>query len=280
MGTAFERFIENSLPRGGTIFLVECNRTWPTTQIGDRHIFQFGAVGGATPEEFLYGSERVAKYIQRYHPSQQKWDAPEPDGERPEAEWGFQPQLGEDVEHFARERGYRLRRIVFDEPAYLSPFVAELYRWWYKQREIVTNRLLVESFILLEPFWTLQTGSIPFWLTFNMEPSLHWLEQYLDTSLYDEIYMMLFSHGVNSSVGLASIEQWRTVLTRAKQKGQFVGVDEDKYPRDFASMIRYYTDLKRTISTRYPLPKPLTLEQLDQFIEQQGENFDSNLKII
>ena len=33
---------------------------------------------------------------------------------------------------FARERGYRVRRIVFDEPEALSPLVADLYRWWYR----------------------------------------------------------------------------------------------------------------------------------------------------
>nr|ADN15162.1 conserved hypothetical protein [Gloeothece verrucosa PCC 7822] len=273
LGTAFERFIENSLPQGGTIFLVECQNSWPTTQVSERHIFQFGAVGGMNSQEFLYGSERVAEYIQRYHPSQQKWDAPEPDAESPEAEWGFRPELAEDVERFARERGYRVRRIVFDEPAYPSPFVAELYRWWYKQQKILTNRLLIESFVLLEPFWMLQTGSIPFWLTFNKQPSLDWLLDYLKSSQsYNEIYMMLFSHGVES-VGLVSIEQWRAVLARAKEKGDFIGVDQDKYPRDFASMIRYYTDLKRTISQRYPLPEPLTLEQLDQFISEQGQQF-------
>jgi hypothetical protein len=32
------------------------------------------------------------------------------DAERPEAEWGFEPALGEDVERFAADRGYRLRR--------------------------------------------------------------------------------------------------------------------------------------------------------------------------
>lgn len=162
LGEAYERFLEKSLPPGGTIFLVECQRTWPTTQVGDRHIFQFGALGGATPEEFLYGSERVEAYLQRYQVQRRRWDAPTPDGDRPEAEWGFEPSLRDDLERFARTRGYRVRRIVFQEPEHLSPFVAELYRWWYKQRKILANRVLVESFILVEPMWALRTGERAF----------------------------------------------------------------------------------------------------------------------
>ncbi len=213
LGATYERFLEKSLPPGGTIFLVECQRPWPTTQVGDRHIFQFGALGGATEEDFFQGSDRVAEYLERYGSHKRRWDPPAPDGDRPEAEWGFEPTLREDVERFARERGYHIQRIVFQEPEHLSPFVAELYRWWYKQRQIPANRLLVESFVLLEPMWALRTGSVPFWMKFNMEPSLNWIEQYLESSdPYDEIYLILFSHGTDS-VGLPSIERWRTVNT-------------------------------------------------------------------
>lgn len=95
------------------------------------------------------------------------WDSPEPTGESPEAEWGFEPELRGDVERIAQERGYRVRRIVFDEPEQVSPLVADLYHWWYAQRRIIARRLLVECFLMMEPFWTLRTASIPFWLTFK-----------------------------------------------------------------------------------------------------------------
>lgn len=273
LGIAYERFLENCLPLGGTIFLVECNKTWPTTQIDERHFFQMGAVGGLSPDEYLHGSDRVTKFLKRYNSPRTKWDAPAPNGESPESEWGFEAALRDDVERFALKRGYKVRRIVYDEPAAPSPFVAELYRDWYRQRQINANRLLVESFALHEPYWTMRTGSVPFWMTFNVQPDLEELQQYLnDTDPYNEIYMMLFSHGTDSA-GLASIEQWRSVLHRAKQRGEFVGVDEKAYPRDFASMMRYYTDLKEKLSERYSLPSSLTLEQLDRFIEDKGDRF-------
>ena len=79
--------------------------------------------------------------------------------------------------------------------------------------------------------------------------------------------MMLFSHGVES-IGLTPIDTWRRILARARKRGVFVGVDERAYPRDFAVFVRYYFDLQRRIRTRYPLPPPVTLQQLDEFLHK------------
>jgi hypothetical protein len=272
LGETFTRFIEDVLPPGGTIFLTECNLQWPTTRISDRHIFQFGALGGATPDEFYHGSPRVEKYLERYNSHRRRWDPPEPDADRPEAEWGFEPALHEDVERLARRRNYQIRRIVFDQPEDLSPLVADLYRWWYQERRLRPNRLFVESFIVLEPWWTLRTGSVPYWMVFNMEPSAEHLEQYLDgTAPYDEINLTLFSHGVDA-VGLPPMERWYSILERARNKGSLVGVDPDVFPRDFAVFVRYYQDIKK-IAARYPMPGPMALEQLDQFLDESGSRY-------
>jgi hypothetical protein len=272
LGEAYEQFLGEALPSGGTIFLAECQRTWPTTRISERHVFQHGALGGATEEEFFSGSQRVESYLARYGSHRQRWDPPEPDDESPEAEWGFEAALREDVERFARERGYRVRRVVFEEPEHPSPLVADLYRWWYEERELPANRLLIESFILLEPWWTLRTGSVPFWAKFNMEPDLEWIENYLGkTEPYEEIRAMLFSHGVKS-VGLPPIERWQTVLSRARERGSFVGVTEEKFPKDYATFIRYHMDLKK-IPSRFPMPGPLSLDRLDAFLEQTRDRY-------
>lgn len=272
LGQNYERFLRDHLPPGGTIILNECRRSWPVTRLGDRHVFQHGALGGATEEEFHSGSPRVEEYLERYGSHKRRWDSPAPTENAPEAEWGFEPTLREEVERIARERGYNVRRIVYDEPEHLSPLVADLYRWWYRQRQLQPNRLLIESFVLLEPYWTLRTGSVPFWLKFNMEPSLEWIEQYLrSTDPYDDIHLMLFSHGVEA-VGLPTIDQWRRVFDYARRRGSFIGVDERAFPRDFATFVRYQTDLKR-LPPRYPLPGMLTINQLDTFLAEHGERY-------
>jgi hypothetical protein len=269
LGKTYERFLEENLSEGATLVVAECGLNWPTTWVSERHVFQFGALGGATPEEFLRGSERVEAYLARYGSHRRRWEPPEPDSERPEAEWGFESTLREDIERFARERGYRIRRIIFEEPEDLSPLVADLYRRWYEELGLPADRLLVESFILMEPWWALRTGSVPFWMVFNMEPSAKALERYLDVSdPYDHIHVMLFSHGVDS-VGLAPIERWRSILQRARKHGSFVGVDERSFPRDFAAFVRYHMDLKK-IPAHYPMPGSLQLERLDEFFGRTG----------
>lgn len=273
LGEAFERFIERNLALGGTIILSECSLKWPTVRMGERYIFQHGALGGATPEEFHEGSERVEEYLERYGSHRRRWPSPDNDGERPEAEWGFEPAVREDVETFAGERGYRLRRMMFEEPEHLSPFVADLYRRWYAERGMLSNRLLVGSFIVHEPYWTLRTGSVPWWMVFNKEPSAEVLEKYLDsTNPYDEIFMMLFTHGVES-IGLVPIDHWQKVLDRARKRGEFVGVDEKEYPKDFAAFVRYNAELQKKISARYPIPGPLDLGKFEEFIEHSDGRY-------
>jgi hypothetical protein len=271
LGPTFERFLIDTLEPGGVILLSECSKMWPATRVGERHVFQFGAVGGLEPPEYFRGSPRVADFLERYGSARRHWDPPEPDGEWPEAEWGFAPQLRADVERFARERGYRRRRLVFDDPEHLSPLIAELYRARWRARGLPAGRLLVESFVLMAPRFALRSGSVPFWLTFNTEPSAAWLERYLDRAeSYDEIAMMLFAHGAQS-IGLAPIERWRRLLARARGHGYFLGVDEADYPGDFATFARYHRALPEVPA---PLePEPMDWTEFEAFMDQNGARF-------
>ena len=82
------------------------------------------------------------------------------------------------MEDFAARHGYRVRRIVFEHPDDASPMVAELYRWWYRQCGIGSDRLLVESFVHQQPYSVLRHGLIPYWSVFSVKPSVERLEHY------------------------------------------------------------------------------------------------------
>jgi hypothetical protein len=268
----YARFLEESLEPGGTVVVLDCRRTWRTTRVGERHVFQHGALGGATDEEYLHGGERVADFLLRERSSRTRWDAPEPDGTMPEAEWGFEPALLGDVGALARRRGWQLRVVSFVEPEHMSPLVADLYRWWYGRRGLPARRLLVASFILLDPWWTFRTGSIPFWTKFPVEDDLQALERYLDErSGFDELNVLLFSHGVDS-IGLVPLERWRALLGRV-ERGRLVGVDEKAFPRDFAIFLRYRRAVSH-IPARVPLPDPLSPADFDGFLGESGSRYD------
>jgi hypothetical protein len=272
LGRAYEAFLRESLEPGGTIVLVECNVKWPTTQYDERHFFQFGALGGATQEEYFNGSPRVQDYLRRYHSPRRRWKPPEPDGESPEAEWGFEPQLREDIEAFASRHDYQIKRFSFQDPEDLSPLAADFYLWWNRRRDIPEKRLVVDSFILMEPHWTVRTGAVPFWMLFNTRPSALALNDYLSNGRsFEELYLMLFSHGVDS-VGVVPIDHWKRILARA-QRGVFIGVDEETYPRDFATFVRYHDDLIAKIAGEYPIPPALDLKELESFIKSANGNY-------
>lgn len=273
LGAVFEQFLRENLEPGATLFVVECEFRWLSTQVADHHYFQFGGTGDLTPEEYYEGnSPRIRDYLRRRRSHRQTWHPPEPDGWRPEAEWGLDPTLRHDVERFARRHGYRVRRIVFNHPEDMSELVADLYRWWYRELQHAVNRLLVESFVYIQPLWTLRMGAVPFWAVFNAKSSVNRIKQYLDSSdPYDEIFLSLFSNSVDAT-GIASIDEWRSLLQWARKHGQFLGVDERKYPGDVVSFVRYYKDIKK-MGGKLPLPDPLTLPQLDTFLAQAGERY-------
>lgn len=260
-------FLEDVVAPGGTLFLLDCRLTWPTTQVAERHFFQAGAWGGVDPDEYLRGSRRVEEFLHQHGALQKTWNAPS-DGRQSEAEWGFERCLADDVYALAEKHGWRVRRIGFHDPQDLSPLVAELHRWWCRQRGIDASRLLVESFIVMDPWWTLRTGSVPFWTVFPVEAAFRALEDYLQQSgPFNEMDLMLFSHGVRS-IGIAPLDDWRKILARARQRGRFIGVNERAFPQDFAVFARYERAIRRHIGQRFPMPEPLTLHQFDDFLRQ------------
>jgi len=49
-------------------------------------------------------------------------------------------------------------------------------------------------------------------------------------------------------------------------------VDQRRFPRDFATFVRYHTDLKK-LPTRYPVPGSLALSRLDGFLDWTGKRY-------
>jgi hypothetical protein len=243
---AYRRFIGEVLPPGGLIVVVDCALRWPVVRLGARHVFQPGAVGGLNPEDYLT-----------------RWDYPAPDEDAPEAEWGFAAELLADVQRFARQAGHRVLRLGLPHPDAAAPFAAEAHRAWYTATGHDADRLLVETFIAVEPFWALATRTVPFWVTFPTAPSLAEAARYIgDGTRWREIAMTLFAHGTHSA-GLASAPQWRRVAERARERGWLAGVRTERWPVDFGALDRYARalHLDRHAALLPPVPMPWTVVQ-------------------
>lgn len=83
---------------------------------------------------------------------------------------------------------------------------------------------------------------------------------------------MLFSNGANS-VGTASIEDWKKLLQRVGPNSSFVGVDEKKFPEDFASFVRYSEDVKKITQERYFLPDTLSANEVFEYLDAHSNEY-------
>ncbi|MCP2260662.1 Acireductone dioxygenase (methionine salvage), cupin superfamily [Streptoalloteichus tenebrarius] len=268
LGPVLERFCRQRLRPGGSIFVLDCRLRWPSTTLDDQRFFQFGALGGIPAEEYHDGSERISRFLAEQGATVRRWDPPPPDREAPEAEWGFEPALMDDVNLLAQRYGFRVRRVVVDHPEELSPPVADLFRDWYRRRGIPSDRLLVESYNQTEPLWALRLGAVPFWLHFTVTSAIERARHYLDTRGDPaEILVNLFSNGL-CSLGQVPLDEWRALAARATRHGALVGVAEDAYPTDIGSTVRYAAALARH-GPRHPLPPPLPLSIVDDFLPEE-----------
>lgn len=273
LGPVYRRFLDDVLEPGAPLFVLDCRLSWPVTRMGARHVFQHGGFGGIDPEDYISGSPRVARFLAEQDADLRRWDSPQPDEDAPEAEWGFAPTLWEDCAAFARARGLCPVRVTFDDPEDPSPLVADLHRWWYDRLGHRTDRLVVSSFILADPWTSLRAAAVPFWTKFPVESSAAALEGYLDArDPFAEIGLMLFSHGV-PSVGHAPIARWQRILARAGTGGRFLGVSAQHYPADFATFARYQPALSSAFPPSEPPPPRLSLGDLRTFLRAQGQHY-------
>lgn len=224
LGIAYERFLLQHLEPGGTLVLVDCRASWPCLEVAERHFFQFGGVGGVEPSERYDGGKKDLS-------------------SQPEAEWGYAPQLTADALRFADRHGYRVERLSFDHPEDLSPWVANFYRNHLVHGSGAPDRLLIESFCLLDPSCVRRTASVPFWTLGNQRASTEAVGRYLDaTRGFDDIRAVLFSNGVRSP-STASLEDWLSLLRRARERHGLLGVSTNDYPADFGVYLRYHEAL-------------------------------------
>jgi hypothetical protein len=237
---AYAAFLRENLAPGGTVVVIDCEERWPTTEVGPRQVFQHGAVGDATPDEYANGSPRVAAFLAEQGARRRAWDPPLADRESPEAEWGFDDAILPELENLCRAEGFDLDRLSFPRADAVSGPVAEVYRSWYAEQDQPANRLLASCFAVTDLHVPLTHGLVPYWTLFGTRDARDTLDGYLHrTEPYDDIHLGLFSHGT-CSIGMARIEDWDKVLAHAQRTGAYCGVDTTAYPQDFASNGRFH----------------------------------------
>lgn len=225
---AYLRFLEQRLAPGAPVLLVHDESRWPVTAVGERHVFQTGGRGGLTPDE----------HLARPH-------APAADTEAPEAEWGSEPGFSAAVEAWCATHGHPLIRIVVDGPQEAAHPVATVLRRWTIDRGGAGDRLIVPSFVLGDPWRTIELGRVPFWTYFPVRDAAESLDRHLAAAdPYRVVDLMLFQHGA-SSPGVTSPRDLADVVRRHGAVPRLVALRAERSPHDIGSLGRYGPALRK-----------------------------------
>ncbi|MBV9142092.1 MAG: hypothetical protein JO115_14450 [Pseudonocardiales bacterium] len=249
---AYARFLTEFLAPGAPVILIEDLSCWPVVRIGERHVFQPGAQGGCPPQG----------YLRRPH-------TPQPDEEAPEAEWGANPDLGAALTAWCTAHKHPLVRVTYSGPQAPAHAVATVMRNWYIRRGEPADRLLIPSFIVGDPWRTINAAAVPFWTFFSVQSALQALEAHLQLSTpYRIIDILLFQHGVRSD-GIASPDQWLSTARRHGATAQLLALDHRRFPHDIASLGRYGHALADLPPARRPW-SPLDLDEAIPVLRTAG----------
>ncbi|MGW5361171.1 hypothetical protein [Actinopolymorpha pittospori] len=268
---AYVRFLNECLAPDAPVVTMEDTSYWPTTKVSDRHVFQTGAQGGIDAWEYIDGSPRVAEFLRAQGSSRTRFVAPEPDGHSPEAEWGFEPALGRHVADWAARMGHPLRRVRIPSPQALSGPVATMMRERARAGGGRGDRLLVESFVMLDPVQIDRTGTVPYWTFFAVKPALRETGRYLADAAaagdpYSDVDVLLFPHGV-ASAGVAPPTAWASLGDHVTGSVRLPIGTLRRWPAHFDALADY-GPLLRALPATLPEgahPRPLTPDEaLDQ----------------
>lgn len=246
---AYQRFLSEQLAPGAPVLLAADGLRWPVTTVGERHVFQTGGHGGLTAADYL-----------------RRPDAPPADREAPEAEWGIDPGFARAIERWCAEHDHPLVRLSYDGPQQASHPVAVLFRRWITDRGEPGDRLIVPSFILGDPWRTLNAAAVPYWTFFAVQPAVAALDQHLaSVDRYRRVDVMMFQHGADSP-GVATTDDFVRVIKRHGAEPNLIAVDPKRSPHDIASLGRYGPELDRLPRGRIPwspMPVSYAMEHLE-----------------
>jgi hypothetical protein len=245
---AYQDFLSEHLAPGAPVLLAEDLLRWPVTTVSERHVFQTGGHGGLTAADYL-----------------RRPDAPPADREAPEAEWGVDPGFVQAIERWCTAHDHPLVRLRYRGPQDAAHPVATLFRQWITDRGERADRLIVPSFILGDPWRTLNAATVPYWTFFAVQPAVAALDQHLaSVDRYRHVDVMMFQHGAHSP-GVATPDDFLRVITRHGAEPNLIAVDPRRSPHDIGSLGRYGPELDRLPRGRLPwspMPVRFALQNL------------------
>jgi hypothetical protein len=225
---AYLYFLQHCLEPQAPLILIRGSLQWPITQVADRHVFQNGAYGGLSPQD----------YMSMPH-------APAVDHECAEAEWGTTTAFEHAVRAWAARSKHPVLEISADDPQHLAERAASTALAWRCSLQEQPPSVIVDQFIQTQPWHTLRTGAVPFWTVFPVRHCADAAEQWLQNKgPFTRVDVALFNHGTRSA-GLADIDRWRALTRTGRTAGAVLGQRPRAFPADFAALVNATAAMRR-----------------------------------
>ena len=253
---AYQKFIQNHLAPGGTIFYVDNRYTWHQYRVNDRHMFQVGGLGGFSDEEYIEGSEVISAWLAEQNSEHRGgWQLAGYDLEiARESEWGGLPEFREAVKHFATEMGYQFKAINGEHPEDFSALAYTAFLWERRLHDVKPNGILVECFSQINPTAALRSAFLPLWMPFNTQDSLDYFTRmtpYLPKDLPVGISLL---PGFTKTPDLPAAQAWQEAGEKIGPV-RWIGVNPDRYPMDISAIFDYAPDLQQWVQ-EFPRQSP------------------------
>lgn len=259
---AYQAFIRRSLEPGGAVVFLDCGAQWLRYQVGERSLFQVGGWGEISAQEFLEGSPRLDRYCQASGLHACDWRLPEyPVAWGPESEWGCEPGLGEALQAFCEQEGYRFVRIRLPEPHDFSRLAFSAVARLLEHEGRPPAGVFIEMFSQFDPHAVMQAGLLPVWLVFNTWDSLQFLTSMRPHFPQEKPVFFSPLSTFTLTPDLVPWESWIEALSGLDWRN--VGTRPSHYPADALALTRWAEPLRDWVAENYrPMKARLAAEEL------------------
>ena len=183
----YKEFIQRHLKPGGTLIFVNVTYPWMKYLLGDSTYLQVGGLGEMAPKEYIKGSERMNQFLEVEGSDHQGgWNLPKYElVQRPESEWGVEPELRDAVLQYCKQRGYDLLYLEHGHPAGFNILAAHAMHLKHTADGGSCGGHFINIFWALCPTLALRARLLSCWFTFTDKASLKISEQQLRRLLKD-----------------------------------------------------------------------------------------------
>ena len=268
---AYKEFIRSRLETGGELVYLDGKARWKQFKVGEKNVFQVGGWGDISDDEFLNGSPRIHRYCEQEGIKYENWKL---DGypliEGFESEWGSEPGLGEAVEKFCKQEGYRFTKISFTDPNQFSRLAFQAIK---KQLELEGKEpagTIVETFSQFDTSAIQISGLLPLWLIFNTEDSARFLKAMNMAIPRGKPVFFSPLSTFSFTPDMAKWESWEEALSGTEWIN--IGTREDHYPADPWTLVNWTKPLRKWCENHpNPIEKRLTGEMLKELAKSIDE---------